>query len=217
RLRRDNQLTLPFRPVIGGDLLPVPVLESVAVGDGAQVPLLIGSTATEFETIARSLPGPALLPGATMIAMSQDIPRAALRALARQSSRRSVRRSVGAVIDAATTHSTATRAAEGRAAARAPPWVYGFSWDAGGGPAPGADLPFFWGVPGAEDVERYLGAPAPHGLVDAMHESWVGFVTEGEPGFPAYEVPDRRVRVWDDPPSVVDDGLAAVREVWLPE
>src|SRR5699024_9452581 len=84
RVRRDNQLTLPFRPVIGGDLLPVPVLESVAVGDGAQVPLLIGSTATEFETIARSLPGPALLPGATMIAMSQDIPRAGLRALARQ-------------------------------------------------------------------------------------------------------------------------------------
>ncbi|HJC30283.1 MAG TPA: carboxylesterase family protein [Candidatus Dietzia intestinipullorum] len=217
RLRRDNQLTLPFRPVIGGDLLPVPVLESVAVGDGAQVPLLIGSTATEFETIARSLPGPALLPGATMIAMSQDIPRAGLRALARQSSRRSVRRSVGAVIDAATIHSTVTRAAERRAAVRAPTWVYDFSWDGGSGPVHCADLPFFWGVPGAENVERYLGAPAPHGLVDAMHESWVGFVTEGEPGFPAYEVPDRRVRVWDDPPSVVDDGLAAVREVWLPE
>src|SRR5699024_7580762 len=120
-----------------------------------------------------------------------------------------------AVIDAATIHSTVTRAAERRAAVRAPTWAYDFSWDGGSGPVHCADLPVFWGVPGAENVERYLGAPAPHGLEDAMHESRVGFVTEGAPGFPAYEVRVRRVPVWDDLRSVVDVALAAVWEVWL--
>lgn len=217
KLRSDNQLTLPFRPVIGGELLPVPVLEAVAGDQGALVPLMIGSTATEFEAIARNIPGPALVPGATIVAMSQDIPRAGLRALARQSSRRSVRRSVGAVIDAATIHSTVTRAAERRAAVGAPTWVYDFCWNGGVGPVHCTDLPFFWNVPGGENVERYLGVAAPPALVEEMHDSWVNFVTAGDPGFPVYAAPDRRVRVWDSPPSVVDDGLAAVREVWLPE
>lgn len=217
RLRRDNQFTLPFRPVIGGDVLPVPVLEAVAGPDAAGVPLLIGSTATEFETLAEKLPGPALLPGATMIAMSQDIPRAGLRALARQSVGRSVRSSVGAVIDAATIHSTVTRTAERRAAVEAPTWVYDFRWDGGNGPVHCADLPFFWAVPEEENVHEYLGAPAPPGLVEAMHTSWADFVTDGDPGSPEYALPHRSVQVWDDPPVVVEDGLAPVREVWLPE
>lgn len=217
RLRRDNQFTLPFRPVIGGELLPVPVLQGVAGNLGATVPLMIGSTATEFEAIAEKIPGPALVPGAAIVAMSQDIPRAGLRALARQSTRRSVRQSVGAVIDAATIHSTVVRAAERRVAVGAPTWVYDFRWDSGSGPMHCTDLPYFWAVPQAENVERYLGAAAPPKLVEAMHESWVNFVTTGEPGFDAYDALDRRVQVWDDPPSAVDDGLAAVREVWWPE
>lgn len=217
RLRRENQFTLPFRPVIGGEVLPVPVLEGIAGTLAATVPLMIGSTATEFEAVADKIPGPALVPGAAIVAMSQDIPRAGLRALARQSTRRSVRQSVGAVIDDATIHSTVTRAAERRLAAGATTWVYDFRWDAGSGPMHCTDLPFFWAVPEAVNAERYLGAAAPADLVEAMHGSWVNFVTRGEPGFDAYDKQDRRVQVWDEPSSVVDDGLAAVREVWWPE
>lgn len=217
KLRRDNQFTLPFRPVIDGETLPVPPLEAVAGGLGAGVPLLIGSTATEFEAVADKLPGPALVPGAALIALSQQIPRQGLRALARQSNGRSLRRSVGAVIDAAAIHSTVARAAETRLAAGKPTWVYDFCWTGGSGPRHCADLPFFWSVPRGQNVERYLGSPAPGELVDAMHASWADFVVTGDPGFPAYNAPGRRVMAWNNPPAVAEDGLSAVRAVWWPE
>ncbi|MGX1856189.1 carboxylesterase/lipase family protein [Dietzia sp. NPDC055340] len=217
RMRKENQFTLPFRPVVGDELLPAPPLEAVAGGRASEVPLMIGSTATEFEAIADRLPGPALVPGAALIALSQQIPRAGLRALARQSNGRSLRRSVGAVIDAAAIHSTVARAAETRLAAGDPTWVYDFCWADGNGPRHCADLPFFWGSPDAENVERYLGAPAPGALVTAMHQSWVRFVTDGDPGFAAYEATRRAVMSWDTPQSVVEDGLSAVRQVWWPE
>lgn len=217
RLRKDNQFTLPFRPVVGDELVPGPPLESVAGGQAGKIPLMIGSTATEFEAVTDRLPGPALVPGAALIARSQKLPREGLRALARQSNGRSLRRSVGAVIDAAAIQSTVARTAETRVAAGDPTWVYDFCWAGGTGPRHCTDLPFFWGAPEAENVERYLGAPAPAGLVERMHDSWVDFVTTGDPGFPAYSAPDRSVIAWDDPPRVEPDGLGAVRAVWWPE
>lgn len=217
RFRKNNQFTLPFRPVVGDDTLPLPPLEAVAGGAGTRIPLMIGSTATEFEAVADRLPGPALVPGAALIALSQQIPREGIRALTRQSSGRSLRRSVGAVIDAAAIHSTVARAAETRMAAGDPTWVYDFRLSQGNGPRHCADLPFAWGAPDAENVEHYLGLPAPADLVEAVHDSWVGFVTRADPGFPAYTDPGRSVMAWDDPPVVLDDGLAAVRAVWWPE
>ena len=80
-----------------------------------------------------------------------------------------------------------------------------------------ADLPFFWSVPEAANVRAFLDAPVPPDLVAAMHGSWVDFVRSGDPGSPAYEAPTRRVQVWDEPPAVVEDGLADVREVWWPD
>lgn len=216
RLRKDNQFTLPFRPVVGDDLVPVPPLEAVAGGRAGTIPLMVGSTATEFEAVTDRIPGPALVPGAALIALSQQIPREGLRALARQSNGRSLRRSVGAVVDAAAIHSTVARTAETRLAAGDPTWVYDFCWPGGAGPRHCADLPFFWATPEAENVERYLGEPAPPALVRAMHDSWVDFVVSGDPGFPAYEERGRYVRAWTVPPAVVEDGLSAVRQVWWP-
>ncbi len=216
RLRKDNQFTLPFRPVVGDALVPVPPLEAVAGGQAGRVPLMIGSTATEFVAVVDKIPGPALVPGAALIALSQQLPREGLRALARQSNGRSLRRSVGAVIDAAAIQSTVARTAETRVAAGDPTWVYEFSWNGGKGPRHCTDLPFFWACPQAENVERYLGEPAPPALVAAMHDSWVGFITSGEPGFPAYEPEHRKVMAWSDPPAVLEDGLSEVRQVWWP-
>ncbi|GAA1739023.1 para-nitrobenzyl esterase [Dietzia kunjamensis subsp. schimae] len=216
RLRRDNPFLMPFRPTVGDDTVPVPPLEGIGGGPGLDLPLLIGSTATEFEGVVRALPGPALVPGAAMILRSQELPTTGLRALARQSAGKSLRRAVGAVVDAATIHSTVVRAAETRMAAGAPTWVYDFRWAEGRGAVHCADLPFFWAVPEAANVRAYLGADAPPELVDAMHRSWVDFVRSGDPGSPPYEAPGRRVQVWDDPSAVVEDGLADVRAVWWP-
>lgn len=221
RLRRENPFKLPFRPTIGGDAVPVPPLQAIADGAGAGIPLMIGATASEFSTVVDRIPGPALLPGVAMALHAQQVPTQGLGALARQSARRSIRRSAVAVVDAASFHSTVAMVAEIRAAAEAdgeaPTWVYDFQWSGGAGAVHCADLPFAWNTPDAENVEAFLGAPPPPALVEAMHASWVGFATTGDALFPAYEVPDRRVRVWDEPPSDVDDGLAQIRAVWRPE
>lgn len=217
RLRRENPLKLPFRPTVGSEVIPVPPLEAIAAGAGAAIPLLIGATASEFETVVDRIPGPALLPGVAMALHAQQVPAEGLAALARQSSRRSLRRSAGAVIDAASFHSTVAVVAETRAAAGEPTWVYDFTWSGGRGAVHCADLPFAWNVPEAENVEGLLGSTPPPGLVEAVHSSWVDFVTTGDPGFAAYGLPSRRVRVWDEPPTDVDDGLAQVRAVWWPE
>lgn len=217
RLRKDNPFKLPFRPRIGDEAVPVPLLEAMADGAGAEVPLLTGSTATEFTGVVETIPGPALVPGAALALRAQQMPIKGLGALARQSVGRPIRRSVAAAIDAASFHSTVLGVAETRAATGARTWVYDFRWAAGRGAVHCSDLPFFWNVPHAENVVDFLGAQPPAELVDAMHASWVDFVTAADPGHPAYEPPTRRVRVWDDPASVADDGLARVRAVWRPE
>ena len=220
RLRRENPLRMPFRPSIGDEVLPTPILESLAAGAGADVPLLVGSTATEFTAVVEQIPGPALLPGAALALRAQQVPLSGLRALAKQSVGRSVRRSVAAAIDAASFHATVADVAETRAGRgaeqSAPTWVYDFRYDGGRGAGHCADLPFSWGAPDAENVARFLGGTPPADLVAAMHASWVGFVRSGDPGFAPYSPPERTVRVWDDPPTVETDGLAAVRAVWRP-
>lgn len=217
RLRRENPLKLPFRPTIGDETVPVPPMEAVAAGAGADIPLMIGATATEFDEVVSRIPGLALVPGAALALRAQRVPVKGLGALARQSAGRSVRTSVGAAINAASFHSTVVGVAETRAAEGAATWVYDFRWAGGRGAAHCSDLPFFWNAPAAENVEEFLGAPPPPDLVAAMHDSWVDFVRHGDPGFPPYALPGRRVREWDDPPEDVDDGLARVRAVWRPE
>jgi para-nitrobenzyl esterase len=52
-------------------------------------------------------------------------------------------------------------------------------------------------------------------LADEVHRAWVGFATQGDPGWARHTLEHRAVRIFDVPSSTVDDPradeLAALR------
>jgi para-nitrobenzyl esterase len=77
--------------------------------------------------------------------------------------------------------------------------VYEFAW-----PSPVRDLRaahalelgFVFDRLGDDEARRLTGPDAPRGLAREMNAAWIGFATEGEPGWPVYG-PDRRTRLFD--------------------
>ena len=58
-----------------------------------------------------------------------------------------------------------------------------------------------------------VGDHPPLELAEAMHRTWVNFITEGEPGWPAYEE-SRTVMRFDQELAVINDPREAERRVW---
>jgi para-nitrobenzyl esterase len=84
-------------------------------------------------------------------------------------------------------------------------YVYEFAWRSGPlGAAHCLDLPFFFGNLDAPGVAAVLGRPeapaelaARTALAASMHGALVSFVRTGDPGWPAYHVPDRSTMIFD--------------------
>ena len=151
-------------PVHGDDILPRPIVDALG-GSGTAVPLLIGSTADEFDG------------GATAEDPDRPDPRDP-NALAAKAA--------GMRVTDSLFRATCLRSAASRCGAAGGTWLYSFEW-----PSPvtqGAthciDLPFLFDNLDAEGVERALGAAPPASLADAMHADVVAFVHGAEPGWP---------------------------------
>ncbi|WP_244631921.1 MULTISPECIES: hypothetical protein [unclassified Microbacterium] len=83
--------------------------------------------------------------------------------------------------------------------------VYEFAW-----PSPVRDLRaahalelgFVFDRLDDEEARRLAGPDAPRDLATEMNAAWVGFVTDGEPGWPPYG-PGRQTRLFDTVSSTV--------------
>jgi carboxylesterase type B len=52
-------------------------------------------------------------------------------------------------------------------------------------------------------------------MADAMHGAFVRFITDGDPGWPAYDPAGKRATmVFDTDSRVVNDQHAALRAIW---
>ena len=90
----------------------------------------------------------------------------------------------------------ALRVAEAQATGGGQAYVYEFAWRSpqfGGrlGACHALELAFVFDTIGLEANDALAGKGAPQELADAMHAAWVRFVTDGDPGWPAYDT-DRR-------------------------
>ncbi len=94
---------------------------------------------------------------------------------------------------------------EARAGAESRTYLYQSAWRS---PAMGALLG------AAHCVEIALGSEPPQGLADRMHRAWVGFVTDADPGWPAFSLDTRPVMVIDDESAVMNDPLRLPRSLW---
>ncbi|MET0297072.1 MAG: carboxylesterase family protein, partial [Microbacterium sp.] len=210
---------LPWGPVIDGDLLTRPTLESLAAGIGADKPLVLGTTDDEFTmstdsaaALLRVIP-PSLVLG--RIAVPRTVRRAYLADNAQQR-RKGTAALVGRYATDVVFRRTVVRVADARGAA--PTWVYRFSW-----PSPTRrwslhclDVPFWFDCLDATGATAIAGDAPPRGLAAALHGSAAEFVRDGDPGWPTWASAPGVTRIFGGPASAVDvaaDGYASVRSL----
>jgi para-nitrobenzyl esterase len=219
---RGSLPMLALAPFADGDLVPVPVTEALTTGGaGADVPLIAGFTAHEFNGFLR--------PGATdddlsllLAALGLDEEHARLFRDTYADRAGDPAALMGQAVTDTTFRAPTLEIADARARNGAPTWLYQFDW---AGTAPGfagsayhcIDLPFAFDLLDAEGVTAALGQDPPQHLADSLHAAWVSFVRDLDPGaaWPRYTAEDRQTMLWDDEPRVAHDPLHCVRAVWL--
>lgn len=209
--RTEMSLTTDFGPVRDGDLIPQQPLEAFTMGVGANKQLLIGTTADEFVMTTWGLEGRLEPAGAVdfLVAKGLDAAvarrysadnglRAAHEALGRMTTDTTFRRPVARLVDIPREGGT---------------WLYDFRWR-----SPGVgiamhctELPFMWGVTDDPDARLLVGDSPPAELADLMQAAWIGFIRDGDPGWPAYTAARPVGMVFDAVSWLEEDPYAASR------
>lgn len=207
---------LPWGPMIDGDLLRQPTVDSLAAGIGADKPLLIGATDDEFTMVAEREGGKLRMIPAGILLLpflrTRAIRHAYLESNAAQRAKGSVA-VVGRFISDHVFRVLIPRVAEARRDADAETWAYRFSWVS---PTKGwachcLDVPFWFDGLDREKVASLAGPRPPQELADEMHASAVSFLTDGEPGWPAWSIAPGIARVFGgDGAAVSEDAYDSV-------
>ncbi|MFE6997085.1 carboxylesterase/lipase family protein [Microbacterium sp. NPDC057659] len=205
---------LPWGPVIDGELITRPTVESLATGVGADRPLLLGATDDEFtpalDAAPRSLRFVPASVALRLIAPARAERRSWL-AANRPQRKKGTAATFGRFVTDRVFRSLVVRVAEERADAAT--WAYRFAWAS---PRTGwsshcLDVPFWWDCLGSERVAALAGDAPPQGLADDMHAAAVAFITNGDPGWPSWRTEPGTTRVFGDVPpvstSAYDDAL----------
>jgi para-nitrobenzyl esterase len=202
---------LTLGPLIDGELVSRPTIESIQAGVGADKPLVLGTTDDEFSMVfagaknqLRFIP-PNILLG-----------RLGLKGAARAGYRRANRtlKGTASVLGRYVTDKMfrvgALTVVEARGAAST--WLYRFAWRS---PIHGLaihclDVPFFFDGLALDGVTAIAGDAPPQPLADEVHGDAVAFVATGDPGWPAY-ADDGATRVFDAPSRTESHGFDPVR------
>ena len=179
---------LPFVPHVDNNVIPYGVLEGISVGAGGDKPLLLGSTAHEFTMVMgrfrealQDHDSVALLVAAgvdpdTATVVRDHYPDCDTAWLLGQLlTERMFRMPLLDAVDARLGSSSSGT------------WLYDFRWVSplDGLSAHCLELPFVWDLLDAPGVTEVAGAEPPAALAGAMHRAWVGFISDGDPGWPA--------------------------------
>ncbi|QGZ47377.1 carboxylesterase family protein [Streptomyces sp. QHH-9511] len=207
---------LSLAPFADGELVPEPVLDALTDGDaGADVPLMLGFTAHEFNGFPAPTPGQPPLP-VLLGALGLGVDR--IHAFTAAYAAEGPDRLFGQALTDATFRVPSLAAADARAARERSTWLYQFAWES---PVTTMashclDLPYAFDLLDAEGVAAVVGDAPPRGLADAMHRAWVAFVRDQDPGeaWPRYTAAERSTMVWDTVPRVERDPLRRIRELW---
>jgi len=228
--------TMPFHPVVDGDVLPEPPLEGIRAGSAAGVDVLVGTNVDDWRLFLaasgmlpqveeEALTGPVERYGFLSVAaygLSAGTASAAYRAAQPSASPGEVLAAVQTdwwcripAIRLADAHATSADGASRT-------YMYEFAWPSpvGGGlfgACHALEIPFVFDTldEGAgQMLGALLGDDPPRDLARSMHEAWVSFVRDGDPGWPAYEIGRRATIRFDTAPRVVDDPRAWERGVW---
>ncbi|MBS1675041.1 MAG: carboxylesterase/lipase family protein [Actinobacteria bacterium] len=173
-----------FQFAIDPESLPQSPHEALADAD---VPLLIGTNADEYRLWFPPAALAAIRPLKLLLArLALRIPAAAARSVRADHPGASTGEVFGQLATDLLLRAPATRIARARTA---PTYVYEFAWPSPVrdlGAAHALELPFVFDRLGDPESARITGAGAPQALASAMHDAWVRFIRDGDPGWPAF-------------------------------
>lgn len=190
----------PFRPVIDGELVVGDPDDLVRDGTGSGIDVLTGATVGEFNTRFAYLGDGIDSDGAHDAMRAFGLSAGQADAFHRRYAHLAPAALLGQVLTDTLFRAWPARFAEARAAGPGRTYLYEFAWpspEAGGEAAHGVEIPFAWDNLDAPGASAVVGSGAPQELADTMHAAWVRFVTDGDPGWPAYDAPGRPTMVFD--------------------
>jgi para-nitrobenzyl esterase len=216
---KGGKAMLPLAPCVDGDIVPIDPLEAVRTGAGASKDLLAGTTTEEFNMVFALMGGEI-----DDVAADKALREAGLSAEDAQAYRDSLPGSTGAnVLGQAMTDRMfrvpTEELCDARSGAEGRTYAYQSAWRSPGmggllGAAHCVDVPFVFDNLDASGVEVALGSEPPQALADRMHGAWVDFVTDGDPGWPAFGAETRSTMIFDRESAVVDDPLRIPRSLF---
>jgi para-nitrobenzyl esterase len=198
-LIRGTSAALGWAPVVDGDLVPYTLEEALALGVGADKRLLIGATANEFDMVSTMLPSKLdWLPRGLVMRMA-GFDGAGTRAYGAVTVGRP-RVLFGRIMTDFIFRFHVVRTLAARTARQAGgTFAYDFRFANVDNGLAGhcVELPFAWDCIDGENIEANTGPNPPQQLADAAHGAWVAFIRDGDPGWPAYDAPERRGMVFE--------------------
>ncbi|MFE7845848.1 carboxylesterase/lipase family protein [Microbacterium sp. NPDC057407] len=208
---------LSWGPAIDGDLIAQPTIAALGSGIGADKPLVLGTTDDEFTMVTDSARGKLRLVPPGLALAKLNVPAATRRAYLADNAlqrRKGTAAVIGRFVTDVVFRSDVVRVADARGPA--PTWVYRFSWAS---PVRGwalhcLDVPFWFDGLDAPGVPEIAGESPPRRLADAVHGAAVGFIRDGDPGWPTWGGRPGTTRVFGGEasrPDVIADGYRSVR------
>lgn len=199
-------------PVLDGELITRPTIESVRNGVGAGKHLVMGANDDEFSMIFSDVKNKLKwIPASFMLGRIGL--RGAKRRAYLQANADVKAGGTAAVMGRYLTDSIFRTFILEFLAARgtAPTWVYRFSWRS---PVHGCafhclEVPFFFDLLERDGVTAIAGDSPPQALAYELHAAASRFLADGDPGWPRYGS-NGTTRVFDVPGAVVEQGYAAV-------
>ncbi len=180
---------LPLSPVIDGDLIPDTVSGAITAGVGADVALLVGATAHEFNAALAHVTG---LEGAEPLDLLArgGVPAAEREALASRAPGPDAASVAGQALTDGMFRRHVARWAGQRAATAASSltWAYDFRWAS---PVDGLavhclELPFGFDILREPTALRRTGAQPPQALADAVHADWLALIRDARVDAPVH-------------------------------
>ena len=213
--------TLPWQPVVDGDVLPGRPLDRIAAGAGAGIDLIVGSNTDEHRLF---LVTSGAIDAVTPEALAGAVAAYGLPVEAALGSYRAAHpeASAGDLLAAVQTdwcwRIPAIRLADAHSQRGSATYMYEFAWRSpqfGGrlGACHGLEIPFVFDTLGG-GTEPLWGANPPQHLADTMHAAWIAFAARGECGWPRYEPTHRATMRFDVKSEVVNDPRSAERARW---
>jgi para-nitrobenzyl esterase len=219
--------SFPFAPTLDGVVLAGQVIDEVAAGTAAEVPMLICHTRDEIKLFA----GMGYLPElgddqelAAMMAMSLPDGQAAVEVYRNAEPGGSWNDWLVSFLTDQTYHMPDFRLADVRVRNDPRVWMARFSWeppaaDGSFGACHGIEIPFLFYRPGQTGA-FLAGQEVPLQLAHSMQDAWAAFARTGDPNcaslpaWPRYEPEERMVMSIADESVLLRDPDAAVRGIW---